>query len=163
MSLPGGPTPPAPAGMTRRDRHFRIGAAFVFLSSRSPRDNTMYSWNSHSSGVNKRWAAVHGGSCRIPNRNWAAVQGPIPSTINPRGGQGPPRPAGQHVAAFWRFKVAVWESIHLGLSWWTLVRSSWLPRPRQRRRFLSPGTCRARALLSEASVSHSVAGGAWTS
>lgn len=121
----------------------------MFLSSRSPRDNTIYSWNSHSSAVNKRWVAVHGEPRRIPNRNWAAVQGPIPSTIDLRGRQGPPRPVGQGVAVVWRVEVAVWEGIHLGWSWWTLVGSSRLPRPRQRRRFLSPGTCRASALLSE--------------
>lgn len=65
------------------------------------------------------------------------------------GQAGPTSASRSGCAVFWRAKVAVWEGIHLGWSWWTLVGSSRLPRPRQRRRFLSPGTCRASTRLSE--------------
>lgn len=120
MRLLGGSAPPASVGVMRGEGHFRTAAASMFLSSQSPRDNTIYSWNSHSSGVNERRAAVHGESRRIPNRNWQQFWDQFfPSYV--RGGQGPPQPFGQDAATFWRMKIAVWESIRLDSSWRMLV------------------------------------------
>lgn len=94
----------------------------MLLSALSPRDNTIYSWNLHSSGVHKR---------RLGTQTQAESQlepGDSPGTISShrksghsaviKGQAGPPQAGEWDVAIFWRFKIPFWENIHRsGLGW----------------------------------------------